>query len=239
MASAVNLRGGDVPGMGTLVAGFETNNGPPFGRCATHVDVSNEVLGLESPWFVRSRGQRRLRAGVIVGRPPVAGGHSIIYVMSNSEIARDNVAAVRRASATDCVKRSSVSEASGRLVGGEPYKVQDRGFIATVPAFGRCRLLVARTQHGCGRCIPREEEAALLRRHLRLCSWASRDRAARRWCGEAVPIGRRAPPAFPALRPREDTRAFVACSPLAAGQRPRPMSRSGASRVGVRMSWPT
>ena len=121
-ANSVNLRGADVPSMGRLVRAFRTKNGPPFGSCTTHIRASDEVSGFESLWFVRSRGQRQLRAGVIVGRPPVAGGHSIVYVMRNPGIARNNVAAARRANTPECVQEMSRKEAQGRVIGGELYK---------------------------------------------------------------------------------------------------------------------
>jgi len=123
-ASAVNLRSGDVPGMGTLVLGFETRNKPPFGSCTTHVGASDEVVAVESSWFVRSRGQRRLRAGVIVGRPPVEGVHSVVYIMRDPGVSNRNVAAARSGGAPGCVERLSVRQASGRFIGREPYKRQ-------------------------------------------------------------------------------------------------------------------
>jgi hypothetical protein len=110
--------------MDTLVPGFETNNRPPFGSCASHVGASDEVVAVESPWFIRSTGQRRLHAGVIVGRPPVEGVHSIVYVMRRTDAANRNVAGARSASAPDCVRRLKVKEAQGRLISGEPYKRQ-------------------------------------------------------------------------------------------------------------------
>jgi hypothetical protein len=130
---AVNLRGGDVPGMGTLVAGFETHNGPPFDSCATHVGASGEVVGIESPWFVRSRGQRHLRAGVIVGRPPVEGVHSVVYVMRGPDLASRSVAALRRSGAPGCVELLSAKPASRRLVGREPYKLDIRASSLPFP----------------------------------------------------------------------------------------------------------
>jgi hypothetical protein len=121
-ANAVNLRSVDVPSMGRLVRPFQTKNGPPFASCATHIRASDEVSGFESLWFVRSKGQRQLRAGVIVGKPPVAGGHSIVYVMRNPIIARNHVASMMRASTPECVQEMSRKETSGRVIGGEPYK---------------------------------------------------------------------------------------------------------------------
>jgi hypothetical protein len=135
-ANMVNLRGDDVPGMGTLASGFKTRNGPPYGSCATHIGASDEVAGVESPWFVRSRGQRRLRAGVIVGTPPVAGGHSVVYVMRKSGVASQNVAAARRASVPDCVERLSVRDALGPVSGGEPYKRQIKASSLPFPLTG-------------------------------------------------------------------------------------------------------
>src|SRR5271167_3639489 len=85
-ANAVNLRGGDVPGMATLVSGFETKNGPPFGSCAAHIGASDQVAAVESTWFVRSSGQRPGRVVGAVEQPPVEGVHSVVYVMHGPDL---------------------------------------------------------------------------------------------------------------------------------------------------------
>ena len=110
-ASAVNLRGSDVPAMGPLVSSFETRNGPPFGSCTTHVGASDQVVALESPWFHRSGGRRGGGIGVAV-QPPIEGAHSVVYVMREPALASRNVAAGRTAVAPECVTRLSVNEAS-------------------------------------------------------------------------------------------------------------------------------
>jgi hypothetical protein len=163
-AGAVNLRSSDVPRMGRMVAGFETKNGPPFGSCAGRVGASDEVVGVESPWFVRSRDQVSLRAGVIAGRPPVAAGHSVVYVMHNAGIASRNVAAAQRASVAGCVERLSVKEASGRYIGGEPYKSQIKATSLPFPLVGvagywlRVRSTIAGALYHENKRLPRYED---------------------------------------------------------------------------------
>jgi len=120
-ANAVNLRGSDVPAMGRFVSGFETRNGPPFGSCTTHLGASNEVVAVESTWFLRSRGRRGGHVGLAV-QPPIEGAHSVVYVMREPGLASRNVATARSVGTPDCVQRLSVKEASGRFVGREPYK---------------------------------------------------------------------------------------------------------------------
>jgi hypothetical protein len=133
--STVNLRAGDVggtdrlssitrPEIGTLVAGFETDNGPPFSSCTTDPGASGEVLAVESPWFLRARRLRRARGGRIerAERPPAEAVRSIVYIMREPVLASRDVAALRNA--PGCVERLSVSEASGRFLHGEPYKRQ-------------------------------------------------------------------------------------------------------------------
>jgi hypothetical protein len=123
-ASAVNLRGGDVPGMDTFVSGFETTNGPPFGSCTTRVGTSDEVVAVESPWWRRSR------------RPQDEGLHSVVYVMREPALARRNVAVARSPGAPDCVQRLRVREASGRFVDREPYKRQIKTSSLPFPLTG-------------------------------------------------------------------------------------------------------
>lgn len=134
-ATAVNLRVGDVPRLATFVSGFETTVGPPFGGCATQVPASDDLVGVSSPWFRRSRGQRR---GGVGGspRPPVEGVHSDVYVMRKPGSASRNVAAGRSAGAARCVERLSESEASGRIVGREPYKSEIRALSLRFPLPG-------------------------------------------------------------------------------------------------------
>jgi hypothetical protein len=117
----VNLRGGDVPEMRPLVSGFETNNGPPFGNCATQVDGTDKVVAVESPWFVRSRGNGHGRV-LTAPRPPAEGVHSVVYVMREPSLASRNVAAAQSADAPSCVERLSVRSMPRRFIGGEPYK---------------------------------------------------------------------------------------------------------------------
>jgi hypothetical protein len=135
-ANAVNLRSGDLPGMGILVPDFETRNGPLFGSCTTHLNASDEIVGAESPWFLRSSGQRRVGTGVIVGRPPVEGVHSIVYVMRDAGLASGNLAAARGAAAPACVERVIVKDASEQLVRGEPYKREIRVTSLPFPIAG-------------------------------------------------------------------------------------------------------
>jgi hypothetical protein len=135
-ANAVNLRASDVPGMGMSVRGFQNHSKPPFDTCATHIRASDEVAAIESLRFVRSRGQRRLRAGVIVGKPPITGGHSVVYIMRDPRIARDNVAAATRTSAPACVQEMSAKETLGRGSGGEPYKRGIRAASLPFPLAG-------------------------------------------------------------------------------------------------------
>jgi hypothetical protein len=122
-ANAVNVRSGDVPGMVTSVRGFETGVGPPpFGSCTTNVHASDRVVAVESPRFLRSGGQRRVGGLVIVGRPPIVGLHSVVYVMREPGLASRDVVAARRDGAPECVERLSAREAAGRLIDREPYK---------------------------------------------------------------------------------------------------------------------
>ncbi len=131
-ANAVNLRASDVPRMGMSVRGFQNHSKPPFDTCATHIRASDEVAAVESLRFVRSREQKQLRDDrVIVGKPPTAGGHSVVYVMHDPRIARDNVAAARGAGVPACVQAMSAKETLGLGSGGGPYK---RGIrVASLP----------------------------------------------------------------------------------------------------------
>ena len=121
--------------MTTLLPGFETTNGPPFGSCATELGPSDEVASVESTWFLRSRSQQTgyLRLHVL---PRVEGTHSIVYVMRGPGVANRNVAAARRVGAAGCVQRLSVGESSGRLVGREPYKRQIEASSLPFPLSG-------------------------------------------------------------------------------------------------------
>jgi hypothetical protein len=134
-ASAVNLRGSDVPAMGPFVSGFETGTGPPFGSCTTHVGASDEVVAVESPWFLRSRGRRGGHVGLAV-KPPIEGAHSVVYVVRNPGLATRNVSLAPSVGAPACVQRLSVSEASGRFVGREPYKRQIEASLLPFPLSG-------------------------------------------------------------------------------------------------------
>jgi hypothetical protein len=134
-ADAVNLRGSDVPAMGAFVAGFETRNGPPFGSCTAHVGASDEVVAVESPWFHRFGGRRDAHIGVAV-QPPVEGAHSVVYVMREPALASRSVASGRIAGAAECVTRLSAKEASGGVIGHEPYKLRIRGSAVPFPVAG-------------------------------------------------------------------------------------------------------
>jgi hypothetical protein len=135
-AGTVNLRGGDVPAMGTLVAGFETANGPHFGSCTSDLGASDEVVAVESPWFLRYRGQRRGRIYTVRARPPVEGVHSVVYVLRESGLASRDVGALRTGDAAACVQRLSVREASGRFIGREPRKCQIKALALPFPLAG-------------------------------------------------------------------------------------------------------
>jgi hypothetical protein len=122
-ANAVNVRDDDVPGMTVISAGFELNGGvPPFGSCVSRVRSSDMVVAVSSPRFRGSRGQKPNRLRLDLPILPVEAVRSLVYVMRDPDVAKRNVAAARGASAPACVARRKVTEASGRLVGGEPYK---------------------------------------------------------------------------------------------------------------------
>jgi len=76
-----------------------------------------------------------------VGRPPVEGVHSTVYVMRKEGIATRNVAAARNVSVPRCVQRLSMREAQGRFIGRESYKrhveVSSLPFpLAGIPGYG-------------------------------------------------------------------------------------------------------
>ncbi len=133
-ARAVNLRDADVPAMATIVAGFETKNGPPHGGCTTSVAAADQVAAVESPWFLRSKSRSRNRLAVPV--PPVEGVHSVVYVMREPGVASRNVASGRRAGAPECVTRQSVLDAAGAFSGHEPRKAGIRGSAIPFPMAG-------------------------------------------------------------------------------------------------------
>jgi hypothetical protein len=133
-ARAVNLRLADVPGMATLVASFETNNGPPYGGCTTRVAAADRVGVGESAWFRRSKARSRDRFAVPV--PPVEGVHSVVYVMRESAVASQNVAAGQRVGAAECVARLRATEAAGGFSGHEPDKLGIRGSSIPFPLTG-------------------------------------------------------------------------------------------------------
>ncbi len=141
-ATAVNLQSHDLPGMGTLVAEFQTKNGPPFPGCTTHTTAADLVRAVNSPWFLRSKQQRHLGAHVLVGRPPVQAAHSVVYVMNQPALATNNIAAARTPGTAACVQRTAIKQSSGRFIGHEPYKRQLHASslpfpLADVPAFSR------------------------------------------------------------------------------------------------------
>lgn len=135
-AIAVNLRAGDVPEMGTLVASFETKNGPPYSGCTTRVDAHDRVVAVESPWLLRSKGRPHSRVRFAVPVPPVEGVHSVVYIMREPVVASRNVASGRREAAPECVTRLSAKETSGRFIGHEPYKLRIRGSSIPFPLAG-------------------------------------------------------------------------------------------------------
>jgi hypothetical protein len=108
--------------METLVLGFQTADGPPFGNCAPRVGSLNEVVAQESPRFVRSLGKKYALVHGTLPRGPTEGVHSIVYVTKGANLARDNVAAARDRNALGCVARLRAREARGRFIDGEPYK---------------------------------------------------------------------------------------------------------------------
>jgi hypothetical protein len=124
-ANAVNLRAVDVRGMTKMLSGYEVRSAPPFGvfDCATHVSRSDEVVALSSPWFLRSTGQPQTRLSLLRPRPPLETTHSVVYVMRAPALVSRNVAAAGTPSARACVERN-VRQASGRVIGREPYKRQ-------------------------------------------------------------------------------------------------------------------
>jgi hypothetical protein len=141
-AIAVNLRNHDVPGMGTFVAGFQAKNGPPFSGCTTHIAAADLVRAVDSPWFLRSKQQRRFGARVLAGRPPVEAVHSVVYVMNQPALAANNIAAARTPGTAACVQRTAIKQSSGRLIGHEQYKREIRASslpfpLTGVPAFSR------------------------------------------------------------------------------------------------------
>jgi hypothetical protein len=141
-ATAVNLRNDDLPGMGTLVAGFQAKDGPPFRGCTTHIAAADIVRAIDSPWFLRSKQQRRFGAHVLAGRPPVEAVHSVVYVMNQPALARNNIAAARNPDTAACVQRAAIKESSGRLIGHEAYKREIHATslpfpLIGVPAFSR------------------------------------------------------------------------------------------------------
>lgn len=134
-ANAVNLHTSDTPGMGTLAPGFVIETGPPFGSCTTRFDRSEEVVAVDSPWFLRSRDQRQVRFGD-PEHPPVEATHSAIYVMREAALASQNVSAARRAGAPACVQRSRARESSGRSIGRESYERQIQASSLPFPLRG-------------------------------------------------------------------------------------------------------
>lgn len=135
-ARRVNVRNTDAPRMATLVAGFETKNGPPYSGCTAHVGVRDQIAAVESPWLLRSTGRRRSRIQSAVPVPPVEGVHSVVYVMREPVVARRNVASARSAAAPKCVTRLSSKETSGRFIGHESYKLRISGSSIPFPLAG-------------------------------------------------------------------------------------------------------
>jgi hypothetical protein len=133
-ARAVNLRDADVPTMVTIVAGFETKNGPPFSGCTTNVAAADRVAAVESPWFRRSKSRSRNRFAVPV--PPVEGVHSVVYVLSEPGVASRNVASGRGAGTRECVTRESVLDAAEASSDHEPRKASIRGSAIPFPLTG-------------------------------------------------------------------------------------------------------
>jgi len=141
-ATAVNLRNHDLPEMGTFVAGFQTKNGPPFSGCAVHITAAEEVRAVDSPRFLRSKQQRHVGTRVLAGTPPVRATHSVVYVMTEPAVARNNIDSLRNAGSAGCVQRQAIKDSSGRLIGHEPYKREIHATslpfpLTGVPAFSR------------------------------------------------------------------------------------------------------
>ncbi len=134
-AWAVNVHLADAPGMVTLVASFETKNGPPYSGCTTRVATADRVAAVESPWLVRHVDQPGSRAR-FAQVPSVEGVHSVGYVMRDPAAASGNVASGRRAGAPECVTRRSAKESTGRFVGHEPYKLRISGSAIPFPLAG-------------------------------------------------------------------------------------------------------
>lgn len=134
-AKFVNLRVSDVPEMGTLVMGFLTLGGPPFGYCTTRVSKADRVVAAESPWFIRS-GTGNNRVSITTPRLPIEAVHSVVYVMREASLARRNVAAAQGADAPACVARVRAREAQGRFIGHERYKLRIRATSLPFPLSG-------------------------------------------------------------------------------------------------------
>jgi hypothetical protein len=134
-ARAVNVHLADAPEMATLVASFETKNGPPYSGCTTRVAKADQVAAVESPWLVRYLDQphSRVRFPLV---PSVEGVHSVVFVMRDPTVASGNVASGRTAGAPECVTKRSEKESTGRFVGHEPYKLRISGSSIPFPLAG-------------------------------------------------------------------------------------------------------